>query len=334
MVIFITGASGFIGSHLIPLLVQKGHRLVCLIPEHEAGRKFAHLEAHHQQIQLVQGSILSSPERLQVLMTGCTHLVHLAGLYSFFAPETAYREINEIGTRNVFVAAMHERLRCVHVSTSATFGRQSGFFDEEVGVGEHVSLYAYTKWLGDEHVRDLRREGLSVSILFPACVLGARDPQASGQYLRGIAEKPWLRGGHGLPMLPFQRREMTWVHAEDVAEAILSALTKEVAKNRDYLVGGNVLPFQSINDTASEVQNGTMIHAREYFPFDRLLLYATLVLAPVFRALRVAPPWGFSPDQIRTMLTELRFHGARAREELLHGRYRPIEAAIRDFFRS
>ena len=333
MRIFVTGASGFIGSHLVPALVRAGHELVCLVPPHEADRHFPHLEANPNRVQIVVESLTSGSRPLLEVMDGCTHLVHLAGLYSFFAPKNEYTLVNEIGTKNVMFAASVLRMHAVHVSTSATFGKQRGFFNEDTPPGPHASLYAKTKWHGDQHVREMRKKHrLSVSILYPACVLGAHDPQASGQYLRGVAEKPWLRGGHGIPMLPFQRREMTWVHVTDVIDAILAALQKKVARNRDYLVGGHVLPFQAINDTCRQVHDGIEIHGREYFPFDRILLLMAIIMAPFFRLFRRPPPWGFSPDQIRTMLWELRFYGSRARHELLEREYLPIESAIHDFF--
>ena len=331
MRIFVTGATGFIGQHLVARLLLEDVELVCLVRPDESQAARAHLKS--QRVTIVDGDILWERERLAELMRGCTHVVHLAGLYSFFSPFQALYQINVLGAQGVMDAALICGLRAVHVSSCTAFGRQAGEFDELAPPGPALSDYGYSKALGDERVRALRDSGLRASILYPASVLGAGDDKASGRYLQAVAEPTWWRGGTGMPMLPLAHRRMTWVHVLDVVDAIWGALCLSEAVGRDYLVGGGIHDLGEIHDMVARARLGRQTHHKWNFPFDWLLMAVASIIEPVGRAFKIEPPWGLTRDQIRTLLHGIKFRGERAQRELLDGRpYRSIEEAIREFF--
>lgn len=331
MRIFVTGATGFIGRHLVARLLQEDAELVCLVRPDEPEAARAHLKS--QCVAIVEGDVLLESERLAQLMRGCTHLVHLAGLYSFFAPFATFYAINVQGVQDVMEAALLCGLRAVHISSCTAFGRQDDVFDEAAVPGSALSLYGYSKALGDERVRALRDSGLRATILYPASVLGVGDDKASGRYLRAVARPPWFRGGRGIPMLPFRQRRMTWVHVDDVVDAIWGALVSPRAVGNEYLVGGRVHTFEELHNMVAAALWGKPRHHKWYFPFDRLLLAPAAVLEPLGRWLEIEPPWGLTRDQIRTIVHGIRFRGDRARTDLLYGRaYRPIDRAVAEFF--
>lgn len=331
MRIFLTGACGYIGRHLVPRLLQEGVELTCLIHPRESCAAWSHLVV--PGVRAVYGDILWEPTRLAIPMVGCTHVVHLAGLYSFFARREALHRSNVQGTYNVMEAAHLSGLRAVHLSSCTAFGEQGEEFDETASQGRPMSVYGHSKMLADLHIRFLRKRGLPVTILYPASVLGRGDYQASGRYFQSVAKPAWLRGGNGVPMLSFRHRSMTWVHVEDLIDAIWFSLTRDVAVGKEYLVGGQVHTLGEIHDMIARVCLGLSQHPREYFPFDRLLLAAAWILEPIGRLLKIEPPWGLTRDQIRTLIHGIRFRGECARTDLLDGRpYRPIEEALRLFF--
>lgn len=331
MRVFLTGACGYIGRHLVPRLLREGVGITCLVHPDEPIGVQSHIQ--DQGVRVIGGDILWRPEHLAILMVGCTHVVHLAGLYSFFAPREAFHRINVRGTHHVMNAAYLSGLRAVHLSSCTAFGRQDREFDESVSPGRPLSVYGNSKAQANAHVRFFRDKGLRATILFPASVLGRGDHQASGRYFRSVAEPPWLRGGMGVPMLPFRNRSMTWIHIEDLIDVIWSSLTRDVAVGKEYLVGGQVHTFPEIHDMIARVRLGLPQHPREYFPFDRLLLATAWLLDAAGRLFKFNPPWGLARDQIRTMIHGMRFRGELARTELLDGRaYRPIEEALTEFF--
>ena len=77
MKVFVTGATGFIGGHVVPRLLRDGHELVCLVRRPEAGRA---LEA--RGATAVAGDV-TDRAAVERALPGCDCLVHLANAYSF-----------------------------------------------------------------------------------------------------------------------------------------------------------------------------------------------------------------------------------------------------------
>ncbi len=128
MKIFLTGAEGFIGSHLCEALSAAGHELSVLVLYNSFGvagwldhPSFSPL----QQVSVTFGDIRDA-DSLQRAMAGHEIVIHLAALiaipYSYQAPRS-YIETNGIGTMNVMEAARRAGVsRVVHTSTSEVYG--------------------------------------------------------------------------------------------------------------------------------------------------------------------------------------------------------------------
>lgn len=144
---FVTGGTGFIGTHLVRRLAQNEHELVCLVRETSDVLTLEELGA-----TLVRGDVT---DRDSVLagMRGCDWVANLANIYSFWEPDKrVYTEVNVEGTRNVMECALETEVsKVVHVSTSATYGKPADVpFTEESAVGPvRFSEYAETKYQGD-----------------------------------------------------------------------------------------------------------------------------------------------------------------------------------------
>ena len=126
--ILVTGADGFIGSHLVELLISQGHQVkaFCLYNSNGSWGWLDTLsEASKSQIEVVLGDIRDSL-CVREAMRGCEKVFHLAALiaipYSYVAP-ASYLDTNIYGTLNVVQAARDLGVkRVVHTSTSETYG--------------------------------------------------------------------------------------------------------------------------------------------------------------------------------------------------------------------
>jgi dihydroflavonol-4-reductase len=87
---------------------------------------------------------------------------------------------------------------------------------------------------------------LPVVVVYPGVVLGAGDPKSTGQYVRDLIERR-------VPARVFEDSAFTFVHVEDVAEAIIRALEKEGNLGEEYLVGKHTLPTGELTRTVSEI---------------------------------------------------------------------------------
>ena len=126
--IFVTGADGFIGSHLVEHLVASGHdvRAFVLYNSFNSWGWLDHAPEHvRRSIEVVAGDI-RDPAGMRTAMTGCDVVLHLAALiaipYSYHSPAT-YVDTNITGTLNIVQAARDLGIeRVVHTSTSEVYG--------------------------------------------------------------------------------------------------------------------------------------------------------------------------------------------------------------------
>ena len=126
--IFITGADGFIGSHLAEELVKQGYKVKAFV-YYNSFNSWGWLDNSpteiKQEIEVFSGDI-RDPYGVKEAMKGCTHVLHLASLiaipYSYHSPET-YVDTNIKGTLNIVQAAKELGIeKVVHTSTSEVYG--------------------------------------------------------------------------------------------------------------------------------------------------------------------------------------------------------------------
>lgn len=305
MNIFITGATGFIGTQLVRRLAQTDHKLCCLV------RKTSRVnELKEQGVKLAYGDVIDKDSLLQG-MKGCDWVVDLANIYSFWEPnKRAYEKVNVEGTRNVMECALKAGIsKVLHVSTVGIYDKpKDSPFTEESPVGAvRFSEYSRTKYQGDLVAWEFyEKKRLPLLMIYPGAVLGPGDPKATGKYIDDLINRR-------LPARVFEDSVITCVHVKDVAETIVRALEKQNNIGEKYLVGNNRLSFGEINQIISEISGVRL---------PRLSLPSFLVTLNAFFLTQVAnivkkPPfWGMSKDQIGIMKEGFRFDGTKAEREL------------------
>ncbi|MEV4436900.1 GDP-mannose 4,6-dehydratase [Streptomyces sp. NPDC049585] len=194
----VTGAEGFIGSHLVEALVADGHRVRAMV-QYNSFSSFGWLETLPQdvldQVEIVLGDV-RDPGSVQGLVAGTEVVYHLAALiaipYSYRAPHS-YVETNVTGTLNVLEAVRHLGIpRLVHTSTSETYGTaQTVPIDEDHPINTQ-SPYAASKAGGDRLADSYHASfGLPVVTLRPFNTFGPRQsmraviPTVIGQVAAG-----------------------------------------------------------------------------------------------------------------------------------------------------
>lgn len=151
----VTGAGGFIGSHLVEALVRAGMRVRALVHYNSAGRR-GHLDDLPPDVladvDMIAGDIADTA-CLHTAVRGCDHVFHLAALigipYSYRAAES-YVRTNVSGTLNVLEACRAEGVaRLVHTSTSEVYGSPESVPIDELHRIKPQSPYAATKASAD-----------------------------------------------------------------------------------------------------------------------------------------------------------------------------------------
>jgi dihydroflavonol-4-reductase len=233
--VFLTGATGFVGSHILRELVTAGYAVRALVRPATA-RRFAADESAGSA-ELVEGDLQNVGAFARALH-GCRYLVHCAALYSF-APRdrAAIHNVNVEATSGLMLAAHLAGVeRAVLTSSSATL--------------EHAGGAYHRSKLDQERAAFASR--VPVVALLPTAPVGPGDrkPTPTGRlvldFLRGkiVAKAP----GHG---------GMNLVAVEDVARAHVGALARGRPGDR-YVIGGENLAMDQIWQMLAEITGRRM----------------------------------------------------------------------------
>jgi dihydroflavonol-4-reductase len=215
---FVTGGTGFVGSHLVDLLLAGGHEVACLV------RSPAKAEALFERARptLIPGS-LTDDEALRRGAEGAEVIFHVAGLTSARSRAELFA-VNEEGTRRVVAAAPRSLHRIVYVSSLAAAGPSTRGRQLQGDEPEHpVTPYGASKLAGE---RAVRGGGLPWTIVRPPAVYGPRDVELLRVFRlarRGIT-----------PVFGDGSQELSLIYVEDLARALLAAARARDAVGRTY----------------------------------------------------------------------------------------------------
>ena len=318
MKVFLTGGTGFIGSHVVSRLSKAGHEPCCLVRLTPSSGPAAGFGIHR-----IRGD-LSDREALRQGMVGCDCVIHLAAAYSYWMPDRrAFREVNVEGTRNVMECALEVGVpKVVMVSSVVTYGQPAEKpVTEETPVGPvRYSEYARTKYEGESIAWDLREsKGLPLVALYPGAVLGALDPKPSGEYIQAVVTRR-------MPVRILEGAVFPFVYVGDVAKAIVRAAERPDNLGAKYFVVGENLTFGQINRMIAEISKVPSPVMRLPGP---LVVAVAAFLTLVADITKKPPPWGLSADQVATMRKGTSFSGGKAERELGIS-YTPIRQAIEE----
>ncbi|MFN0033713.1 MAG: NAD-dependent epimerase/dehydratase family protein [Saprospiraceae bacterium] len=175
--VLVTGATGFVGSYLVRLLLQKGVAVRAL------RRKTSSVALLADVADRVEWAVadLTDLGALEDAFEGVTHVCHCAALVSFHPREAGKMlKVNVEGSANIVNLCLDFGVeRLVHVSSIAALGRAANrpHLDENCKWVEsrHNSRYAHSKFLAEMEVQRGIAEGLSAAIVSPSVIVGSRD---------------------------------------------------------------------------------------------------------------------------------------------------------------
>jgi nucleoside-diphosphate-sugar epimerase len=254
--VFLTGATGFIGGRLAAALGARGHRLRCLVRNPGRADRLRELGA-----ELVVGDV-ADPAVMASGAAGADLAYHVAAMYDVGPVDAgAMERANVEGTR-VFlesVAAAGVR-RAVYVSSTVALGPvAAGEGDEtHVHAGPWPSEYHRTKTLAHHVARGAQAEGLPLIIVCPAYVYGPGDEGPAMHFTIDL-----LR--HRLPGLPTRPAVFSYVHVDDVVTGLIAA-GERGRPGAIYVLGGEARDANEVALMIGDIA-GTWISPLRFPPF-------------------------------------------------------------------
>lgn len=232
----VTGAAGFIGSHVVRELLAENVEVKCLIRPGEATRNLDGLD-----VEMLSGDILDSSV-VESTLAGVDTVFHLAAIYSIWMRDwSRIYEVNIQGSRNVFWACLKKDIeKVVFTSSIAAIGIASGTMlsTEDTPFNQYTlgNHYVLTKYLSQQEALGFARNGLDLVVVNPCFPFGPNDiaPTPTGQIiidiLRGI-NRTYFNGGINI------------IDVRDVARGHVLAAQKGRAGNL-YILGNRNIPME------------------------------------------------------------------------------------------
>lgn len=223
MTVLVTGATGYVGSHVVPALQARGHSVRALVRGDGADLP--------PDIEAVRGDVTDLPS-LSGAFDGVGAVVHLVGIIDESPSKgVTFERIHVDGTRNVAAAAREAGVRrFVHMSANGA--RADG-----------RSAYQTTKWRAEEGVRGAGFEHLVV--FRPSTLFGDPGPENPE-----FAKRLWETLVRPFPVLPVFGKgdyELQPVSVTACAEAMAEAVTRDASHGRSYCVAGaERIPYREV----------------------------------------------------------------------------------------
>lgn len=221
----VTGATGFIGSHVAERLIQEGWRVRTIVRPTSDTSFIDKLG-----VEKVVGD-LTDPETVRRAMEGVEAVVHCAAMVGDWGPVEKYRKVNVEAMRNLLEEAARVGVkRFVHISSLGVYEARDHYgTDESVEPPtEHIDGYTQTKVESEKLALQYHRErGLPVVVLRPGFVYGPRDRTVIPKLLEAIHSGRFRYFGSG-------EQAMNSIYVGNLVEAVLLALEKENAVGQVY----------------------------------------------------------------------------------------------------
>jgi nucleoside-diphosphate-sugar epimerase len=313
--VLVTGANGFVGSHLVDRLIHGERKVRCLV------RRTSDLRyLQNPDIEFVYGGLNEATDWDEALEDVDT-IYHVAGK-TFARRARDYFLTNHKGTEAILAAAIKHRnqiRRFVLISSLAAAGPgPNGALVNEDTPPNPITAYGKSKLMGEEAARAVS-DLLPVTIVRPPAVYGPRD--------YGIFEFFKMIKGGLFPMIGNYEKRVSLVHARDLAEGIVLAGENAASSGRTYFISSE--EAYPMSEVAALIATSLEKRPRR-IAIPRALAYAVAMCAEGVSALTRRPPV-INRDKV-TDLSQACWGCSieRARKELGYHQSVPLAEGIRE----
>ena len=226
MTVLVTGAAGFLGSHVTDVLLARGERPRALVRPGDRASLLAESGITICRVDIGDRAAVAAA------MDGVDRVLHCAARTGPWGPPQEYQQTNVRGLETLVRAAVAAGVkRIVHVSSITVHGNDvRGAVNEDAPLRAESNPYSRSKVAGERLLeRMIRQEGAPVTIVRPGWIYGPRDTASFARFARMIEQGKMITIGSGTNHLPL-------IYARDAAQGILLASEAGAAEGRCYLL--------------------------------------------------------------------------------------------------
>lgn len=307
MKIFITGATGYIGSELAHQLAQSGHTVHALVRS-ACSSKFM----THPNIKIFVGDILDM-QSISFAIRGCRQVYHTAGLVRICARDRSKFYLHNVtGTENVLKSALsHNVERLVYTSSCGVWGVTGNhvFTENDPRIAAFDNDYEVSKLMAEKAVLDYCSRGLDCVIVNPTKVFGFGTYHRLDQTNYNTYLSDWLR--KRVILLPWKLKVISnMVFLRDVIEGHILAMERGQIGEK-YILGGENISLDNVLATINGLSGKRKYVVR--LPYFIILIWA---LYEVLKSnIQRCDPL-IVPSTVRRLSQHTQYSSQRASEQL------------------
>ena len=308
--VFITGATGLIGSHLLKALTKQGKKVKALYRTQKA--------FEHPCVEWVRGNI-NDILLLEEATQDVQQVYHCAALVSFNPKQKKeLLKTNVDGTANIVNACLENNVqKLLHVSSVSALGRlrNSAMIDETMQWSEETnnSIYGESKYLAEMEVWRGIAEGLNAVIVNPTIVLG------SGDWHKGspeIFEKVYNE-------FPYYSEGVTgFVDVDDVVKVMMTLMESNISADR-FVVSAENLSYKTLFEMVAAAFNKKPPQ-KKITPFMASAVWRFAAIKSLFSG---EAPF-ITKETARTALLKAHFDNRKLLEAVPSFKYTPLRESV------
>jgi dihydroflavonol-4-reductase len=247
----VTGATGFIGSHLVELLLKKKYTVRCLLRKTSSTVWLKNLP-----VEFVYGDLFSE-DVLREAVQGVDIIFHSAGVTKAKTKEEYYRG-NAAGTKNLLEAVRRYNpalKRFIHVSSQAAVGPSTTKSPITEDAPAHpITTYGRSKWQAEEECLRMMSE-LPITVVRPPVVYGPRDKDVFEFFntmKRGLQ-----------PIVGFGEKCVSMIHVGDLVRGFVMAAESPAAQGQTYFISSKqIYDWRQIGEATKRIMGRFVLRIR------------------------------------------------------------------------
>jgi len=238
----VTGATGFVGSHLVDYLLDKGHEVRCIV------RKSSDLKWLNGKSVKIYNSGLADKESLEKILKDVHFIFHVAGVVKS-KNKDGYFKGNVEPTRNILDVCLkvNPNIRRIMIVSSLTACGPSkiGVPNDESTKENPITTYGESKFMQEQLAKSYF-DKLPITIVRPPAVYGPRDTEIY------LVFKTFQKGL--MTLVGFNKKELSLVHVSDLVHGIYLAASNQESKSKIYFISSDeITNWEFVNDVLEKV---------------------------------------------------------------------------------